>query len=607
MNNQNLASLLHERVLIFDGAMGTEIYQRHIFTNRCYDELCLSDPKIISDIHRLYAEAGADILTTNSFGANTFDLQKFGFADKTAAICRQAAKLAREIADQHNLLVAGSIGPLPDDKFSPTTREQRIAALKLQIGALQEGGADFIIFETIPNQECAQEEAEAMLAFPDLAFVISFAITDDSDISAAVAARIKIAGNLHPAALGFNCGLGPDTMLQAVETAAPLTNLPLIIQPNSGVPHKVDNRQLYLCSPEYLTTYAVRYVSLGARAVGGCCGTTPEHIADLVRAIKPLGKHHVEIKSVPENHTEETPKQPECPLAQRSRLGKKLAEGQWVTTIEISPPRGWDTQKILENAKICAEAGVDVINVPDGPRAAPRLSAFTTALLIQQNCNIETVLHVCARDRNFIGLQGDLLGCAAVGLNNLLFITGDPPKLGNYAFSSGVFDTDSIGLVKLQKGLNQGIELSGLAINPPTHAVIGVGADPSAIDFNREVSRLREKIAAGADYITTQPVFDPDALKRFLEAVGDDLKPVFAGIWPLASMRNALFMKNEVPGVVVPDSILERMAKMESREDQQKVGIEIAREAAEIIRPYVAGLQVSAPLGNVRLALEVLK
>lgn len=610
MTSDDLVRFFTNQLVIFDGATGTELYRRHVFTNRCYDELCLSEPKLVSDIYRDYLRAGADVLTTNSFGAQRLALKKFGLADKCSAINEAAARLARQaVEDQHRVgtaLVAGSLGPIAT---TGTSSAERIDMWLEQARGLLAGGADLLLFETLPNREAADEARSVMqLIGGDQAYILSHAVADDGDLDQAVQQRLLMPddGRPLPAVIGFNCGMGPDKMLSILEIAVKYCDRPLLVQPNAGAPQHVDFRQLYLCSPEYLTTYALRYIALGARAVGGCCGTTPEHIADLARSVKPLGKSQQIAQVIAKAAPTETPQAEEVPLAERSRFGRKLAAGEWVTTVEISPPRGWQTADIVAKAKLCQEAGVDVINIPDGPRAAPRMSSIITALHIQQQAGIEAVLHVCGRDRNFIGLQADLLGCAGCGIHNFLFITGDPPKLGNYGFASGVFDTDSIGLAKLQKDLNRGFDFGGQKIDPPTAAVIGVGADPNAIDFQREIDRLRQKAAAGAEFVTTQPVFDPDALKRFVEAIADLHLPVIAGIWPLASLRNALFMKNEVPGVVVPDAIITRMEAANTREEQLATGIAIAREAVAAVRPYVAGVQVSAPLGNVRAALAVL-
>ncbi len=612
MNKAELTDLFNRELLIFDGAMGTELYRRHVFTNRCYDELCLSDPRLVMEIHQDYLRAGADVLTSNSYGANRFTLKKFALSDKVSAINQKAVRLMKESVTalnlQRRILLAGSLGPLGLTAQDGCSFEEAAEILAEQARALIEGGADFLIFETLPDREAALIASMAMARLPEgTPFVLSHAIPDGGELQELLSHRLQAVqpGLPEPFALGLNCGLGPARMLEALEAVRPLTSLPIIVQPNAGTPHKVDNRQLYLCSPEYLSTYAVRYVNLGARAIGGCCGTTPEHIQDLARSVKPLGKSKAEIQVKPADREKVTPCPEKC-LADKSRLGAKLACGEWVTAVEITPPRGWDTSKMIASGQLCKEHGVDAINIPDGPRAAPRLSALVTALKIQELTGIETVLHVCCRDRNFLALQADLLGCAACGLHNFLFITGDPPKLGGYGFASGVFDTDSIGLVSLQKHLNQGIDLGGQAIQPPTAAVIGVGADPNAIDFKREIERLHRKVEAGAEYITTQPVFDPAALERFIKAIESLKIPVIAGIWPLASLRNALFMKNEVPGVVVPDCIIQRIEKGETREAQLAAGIQIAREAIEQIRGMVAGVQVSAPLGNVQTALEVI-
>ena len=612
MKKKNILEAIREQLLIFDGAMGTELYQRHVFTNRSYDELCLSDPELVIEVHQDYLRAGADVLTSNSYGANRSVLQKFGLADQVAAINHKAVELMRlsleRLAPQRQVYLAGSIGPLEPGLRQKMPRQEAVQAFVEQAEALSEAGVDFIIFETMPDREAALQASLAMSSLePPPPFVLSHAIPDGEDLAEILAHRLQPlqAGLPAPFALGLNCGLGPARMLEALTAARTLTELPIIVQPNAGTPHKVENRQLYLCSPEYLSTYAQRYVNLGARGVGGCCGTNPEHIAELARSLKRLSQSYSSI-SVSEEQKPKAAAAQETALAEKSRLGQKLARGEWIKSVEITPPRGWDTAQIISKARLCQQQGVDAINVPDGPRAAPRLSALITALKIEQEAGIEAVLHVCSRDRNYLALQADLLGSAAVGLRNFLFITGDPPKLGGYGYASGVFDTDSIGLVSLQKHLNQGIDLGGQQIQPPSAAVIGVGADPNAIDFNREITRLQAKIEAGAEFIITQPVFDVEALHKFIRVIAGWKIPVIAGIWPLASLRNALFMKNEVPGVLVPDSIVRRIEKALTREEQLACGIQIAREALAELRGMVAGVQVSAPLGNVNAALEVL-
>ncbi len=607
MSAEAFLAALHEGVLIFDGAMGTEIYRHHVFTNRCFDELSISEPKLIRGIHQDYCQAGADVLTTNTFGANRVALGRFGLAERLADINRAGARLARSVADEAGRLVfvAGSIGPMPQQ---PQFEDQIEPMLVEQIQALLEGGADFILFETQPSRKAIEQCARAMRHMPEVPYVLSFALVDHGETASGESVERMLAplpeDCPQPAAWGMNCGTGPDGLLGPVETAVRRVRH-LIVQPNAGVPKEVENRRIYYCSPEYLAEYAKRYVSLGAIGVGGCCGTTPEHIREVAKAVKPLQKARVhKVLLEPAPAVEE---KPEVPFAERSRLAWKLAHRQWVTTVELVPPRGYDLSDTIAKSKLLHRHGVDAINVPDGPRASSRISPLVAAYRIQQEAMIEVILHFCCRDRNLIGMQADLLACAACEIRNILFITGDPPKLGNYPAATGVFDTDSIGMVAVQRRLNRGIDLGGQPIDPPTAAAIGVGLDPTALDQDREVDRFRQKVEAGAEFAITQPVFDPEALLRFLDRVERFAIPIVAGVWPLVSYRNASFMKNEVPGVVIPDTVMERMAAATSRDDQLKVGIEIARDSVERIRDRVAGIQVSAPLGKVAIALAVLE
>jgi homocysteine S-methyltransferase len=596
-------------VLVFDGAMGTELYRHHVFTNRCFDELCISDPKLIRQIHTNYRDAGADVLTTNTFGANRLSLSKFALAERLDDILRAGARLAREVADAADrpIYVAGSIGPLPVAPGRASAVEEMERMTVEQARGLMEGGADFILFETQPDREALERLAAAMRRLPDVPFILSFAIAGGGETASGESVERMLAplpaGSAQPIAWGINCGVGPDGLLGAVERAVRLSSLPLVVQPNAGMPREVENRQIYFCSPEYLAEYAKRYVGLGASAVGGCCGTTPEHIREVASAVKPLHRAKVLPQSAPAVGVEaKTP----APLAEKSQLGKRLAARQWITTVEILPPRGYDLQSTIAKAARLRERGVCAVNIPDGPRASARLSPLMTAERILREAQIEPLLNFCCRDRNLIGMQADLLGCAACGVRNVLFVTGDPPKLGDYPHATGVFDADSIGMVSVQRRLNCGIDLGGQAIDPPTFTVIGVGLDPTALDRQRELDRFRRKVEAGAEFAITQPVFDPDALLRFLDEVERYGIPILAGIWPLASYRNASFMRNEVPGVVVPDAVMERMASVESREDQLAVGIQIARESVDRLRDRVAGIQVSAPLGNIEAACAVI-
>jgi homocysteine S-methyltransferase len=600
---------LLSQITIFDGAMGTEIYKKNFFVNTCFDELCLTAPKVISQIHKEYFEAGADVLTTNTFGANSNKLARFGLGDKVREINMAGVRLARESGNE-NTLIAGSVGPIGKihhhGNHSP---EHIVETLAEQIAALEEGGADFIIFETLPSMADAEFAFTAINKNSKLPYILSFTLDENSESlkGEPIQSLLNVfrTGGRKPAAIGLNCGAGPEGMLSSVERFANLTDLPIIVQPNAGMPKNVEGRLIYMASPEYFTTYAIRFVNLGVRGIGGCCGTSPEHIRDISRSIRPLAKTASFEKITVKEHREHL-KEP-VPLAEKSRLGAKFAKGEWIATIEIVPPKGYDLDPIIEKAKQCKAFGIDAINIPDGPRASARMSPIVTASKIQEGAGIETILHFCCRDRNLIGMQSDLLGCAALKINNILFITGDPPKLGDYPFASAVFDADSVGMAKIQSRLNRGVDIGGNAIKDPTRALIGVGADPNALDIEREIRRTREKVEAGAEFIITQPVFAVEPLISFIEKISDLNIPVIAGIWPLSSYRNAEFMKNEVPGVVVPDSIMERMSKAKTKEEQRLEGILIAKESIEKIRSYISGIQVSAPFGNVQTALDVIK
>ena len=608
--SQTLQQTLHDRIVIFDGAMGTEIYRRNFFVNISFENLCLARPDVIRAIHTAYLDAGAEVLTTNSYGANRAKLMKFGLAEQTAAINEAAVKLARETAGD-DAMVAASVGPVGELPLFLNPLD----ILSEQVSVLAKAAPDFLMFETLSSLADLDLALKAAASSADgIPFVLSFALdekamTAKSEPVSAILEHIA-ASPAQPVAFGLNCCSGPGAMLRALETILPLVDnkFPVIAQPNAGSPRSVDNRMLYMCSPEYFTTYAMRYVQLGVRGIGGCCGTSPEHIADMARSVSPLAKHAHVVEIAPSAPT--VPLQDPVPTEEKSSFAAKLASGKWVNAVEIVPPQGYMLDTTIAKAKVCAEAGFDVINIPDGPRASSRVSTIVTAIKIQQEVGIETVLHCCCRDKNVIGIQADLLGCAAMGIRNILFITGDPPKLGDYPFASGVFDLDSIAAVKVQAALNRGVDFGGKSIGERTAAFCLVGADPNAIDMERELRRIREKIDAGAEAVVTQPVFDTAPLLRFIESVpelADGSVPVIAGIWPLASLRNAEFMKNEVPGVIVPDSVMARMARPETREEQRLEGIAIAREAIGAIRSTVRGIHVSAPFGNVQTAIAVMK
>ncbi len=601
-----LEQRIKDEILIFDGAMGTEIYKRDFFVNTSFDSLNLSAPNVIKEIHASYVDAGADVLTTNTFAANRYNLSKFGLEDKIEDIINAAVTIAREAADK-DTLIAGSVGPI--EAHSAMKPQEIINILAEQVAFLEKAGVDFIMFETIPSVKDANFAFLAANAAGKLPYILSLSI-DRTGESAKGESLKKMLSCLkqdgrQPTAVGLNCCVGPEGILTPFETLLSLTELPVIVQPNAGVPKQVGGRMIYMASPEYLTTYAVRFVNMGVAGIGGCCGTGPKHINEIAKSIKRVAV--VGKRSVVTEVQDKTLLKESVTTGKKSKLGAKIANGEWIATIEIVPPKGFDLSATIAKAKQCADVGIDAINIPDGPRASSRISPLVTSLKIEELAGIETVLHFCCRDRNLIGMQSDLLGCAAAGVKNLLFITGDPPKLGQYPNASAVFDADAIGMVKVQEQLNCGIDLGGNPIGDPTSALIGVGADPNAIDMKRELIKTRDKVESGAEFIITQPVFAVEPLLKFLDEIAYLNIPVFAGIWPLASYRNAEFMKNEVPGVVVPDSIMKRMEKADTKEAQREEGIIIAKEAIAAIRDRIQGIQVSAPFGNVSTAIAVIQ
>lgn len=609
MPSKPLSELIKERVVIFDGAMGTELYQRHQFVNICYEELCVSKPQLVIDIHQANKQAGADALTTNSFAANRYKLAGYLLTDKAYELSRASAEIARQVAGD-DLYVIGSVGPVGQKiGKSGVNSLQAEDAFAESVHGLKNGGADVIILETF-NQRAELLAGIRACARHDMPYIASMALgehgatrygeTIDSFFA-------PLPADLPPPVMvGFNCGVGPSELLELVQTFIPKAPYPVLVQPNAGLPKVVDDRMIYMTSPEYLLTYALHFAQVGARAIGGCCGTGPRHIAELAASVKSMHRAHVAIEDSarPEVVLLDPP-----PMKNKSLFAHKLAEGEWVTSVEIVPPLGWDLTDTLAKARICREHGVTVINIPDGPRASSRISPLITAMKIQDKVGIEADLHLTCRDRNLIGMQSDLLGCMAAGIRNLLIITGDPPKMGDYPFATAVFDLDSIGYTRIAARLNRGIDIGGQAVRPASSLLLGVGADPSHIDQEREIDRLAQKVEAGAEYAITQPVFDVEVMLRFLERVRREgiAIPIIAGIWPLVSLRNAEFLNNEVPGVNVPADILQRMAAMTEKEDARRMGITIAREIREQVKAHVAGIQVSAPFGNVRTAIAVIE
>jgi len=602
-------SRLQQSPVLCDGAMGTLLYSKGVFINRCYDELNLSQPDLIREVHHEYLQAGAEIIETNTYGANAFRLGRYGCVDRLRDINLAGVQLARESAKNYVAFVAGSVGPL-GVRIEPLGKiafDEARAAFRQQIEALVEGGVDLLILETFGYVE---ELHQAILAARDVSTTIPIVaqVTIDEegtclDGSSPDVAAAKLDG-WGADIIGCNCSVGPVTMLEAVEQMAKVTTRPISFQPNAGMPRSVEGRNIYLCSPEYMASYTRKAVAAGARLIGGCCGTTPDHIRAMKSALRVSG---VKTSTF---HVETKPKQPATtpgrPLAERSRLGARLAAGEFATMIEIVPPRGTDVSKELEGAKYLKSVGVDAVNIPDSPRASARMSNQALSILIQQQIGIEAVLHYTCRDRNVLSIQSDLLGASAIGIHNLICITGDPPKLGNYPDATAVFDVDSIGLVNIVNNLNRGLDVGANPIGTNTNFVIGVGANPGSPNLDEEIRRFEYKVEAGAEYCVTQPVFDLNLLEVFLKRIEHCRIPVLAGIWPLTSVRNAEFMKNELR-VSVPDWIIERMARAQTAEAARQEGVAIAREMLLEVRGTVQGAQISAPFGRYSSAVDVLE
>jgi methionine synthase I (cobalamin-dependent)/5,10-methylenetetrahydrofolate reductase len=608
---QNLVERLKRAPVLCDGAMGTLLYAKGIFINRCYDELNLSQPELIRAVHHDYLQAGAEIIETNTFGGNSFRLARHSMTDRVREINIAGAHVAREAAKSFDVWVAGSMGPLGVriEPLGKTSFEEARTAFREQAAALLEGGVDLLMLETFGYIE---ELHQAVLACrdvdPRIPIVAQVTIDEDGNCldgsdPEAFAARLT---EWNIDVLGINCSVGPVAMLDAIERVRAATSLPLAAQPNAGMPRSVEGRNIYLCSPEYMASYTRKFVAAGVQLIGGCCGTTPDHIRAMKSALR-VGEARGKTAVTEAIHSGKTTLAPATiPMAERSRLGARIAAGEFVTMVEIVPPKGIDIRKEIEGAKFVKSVGVDAINIPDSPRASARMSNQALSLLMQQEVGIEAILHYTCRDRNVLGIQSDLLGAAATGIRNLICITGDPPKMGNYPDATAVFDVDAIGLVNIVHNLNRGLDLGGNPIGAGTSFVIGVGANPGLPNLDEEIRRFEYKVQAGAEYVVTQPVFDLNLLEKFLRRIEHCRIPLIAGIWPLVSARNAEFMKNELR-VSVPDEILNRMTRATSPQAAREEGVAIAREMLGALRDRVQGAQISAPQGRYASAVDVLE
>ena len=603
-----------DRIHVVDGAMGTMLYAKGIYINRCYDELSLSNPDLVYEIHSEYLRAGADIIETNTFGATAHNLDQYGLGESLRDINVASVRIAREAAGD-GAYVAGAMGPLGlrIEPYGPTSLDEAKEMFKAQGSALLEGGVDLFVLETFSDISEMRQAIRAVRELCDLPIIAQMTILTDGNTSFGTTPELFTArlDEWGADVIGLNCGVGPAIILSALEKMRAVTKKKLSAQPNAGLPRDVQGRQFYMCSPEYMSKFAKRFIQAGAKFIGGCCGTTPAHIkliSDAVRAASPRAQKVVFSSGALAKVTEVTPTDLEIvPPEERSAWSRKIVNGEFVTSVEVLPPKGVDAQKTLDSIRLLKDAGVDGVNIPDGARAQSRMSALATAVLVERQIGIESVLHYCCRDRNLLGMMSDLLGAAALGLRNLLLITGDPPKMGPYPDATAVFDIDAIGLTNMVNKLNHGLDIGNNPIGQPTAFCIGVGVNPGAINPDEEIRRFEYKVEAGAQYAITQPVFDTEQLRDFIKRIEHVKIPIVAGIWPLVSYRNAEFLHNEVPGVRVTPSIMERMraASAISKEAGRDEGLKIARESLLEVRDVIHGVQVSAPFGNVKYALEV--
>lgn len=602
------AERLAEGLIVADGAMGTMLYARGVFINRCFDELNLSSPDLVRAVHDEYLEAGAELLETNTFGAHRLKLGPHGLDGQVVKINREGARLARQAA-QGRAYVAGSIGPLgkPLKPYGSLGHDEARAAYEEQVQGLVEGGVDLFLIETMPSLDMARVALEAVRRRSQLPVGVSLTFNEEGttfygERPEDVVAELE---QLGVAVVGANCSQGPQPMLETVQRmAAAARSARIAAMPNAGSPARVDGRYVYLCTPEYMASYARRYLAAGVTVVGGCCGTTPAHIRSLVRSVRMVQPAREVVEVVAPTRAREA--QQPVPREERSPLARKLGRS-FVVSVELDPPRGADPGRLLDRAQYCRENEIDAINVADGPRASARMSAQSLCVLMQQKVGIDTILHYTCRDRNLLGIQSDLLGAYALGVRNVLAITGDPPKLGDYPDATAVYDVDSIGLIRIMSHLNHGCDLAGNPIGPALGLHIGCGADPSKPDMEKEVRRLEEKVKAGAEYIMTQPVYDPRTVEAFLAMIRHLKTPVLIGILPLYSHKNAEFLHNEVPGMRIPDEIRERMRQAGSGEQAQGAGVRIAQDALLAAREQAQGAYIMPPFNKVDLAVRVVE
>lgn len=605
---KDILKYLEDNVVLFDGGMGTEIYDKGFFINKSYDAVTLDSPEIITEIHRNYIAAGADVIETNTFGANRDKLEKYGMEDKVEEINRKAVELARKEA-KGEVWIAGSVGPLRN-RLEPLGELSEAAVFDIfseQLKVLINSEVDLIIFETFTDLNELQIAIKSAKEIADIPVIAQMTINQDGKTFFGHTVEI-IAETLDSSdadILGLNCTIGPRRMLPAIKKIVQLTDKPVSVMPNAGFPQKIEGRNIYLSSPEYMAEYGRRFVKAGARVIGGCCGTNPDHIREMSRFVKSLkpSRQKIHIESVEKQDNRVEP----VPAKERSKFARKLLSDGFPVSVELVPPSGVVADDVLKAARKLAEHNIDIINIPDGPRALTRMGAVYLAKLFIDEVGIEPLLHYTARDKNLLGILSDFLGIQALGIRNMLLITGDPPKMGDYPDATAVFDIDSIGLLSILDNMNHGVDLGSNSIGKPTHYFFGAGVNPAAINMEEELTRFEKKTKAGAEFAITQPIFDTEAFDNFLEKIEYLNIPIVAGIWPLVSVKNAEFMNNELPEVRVSKEIMDRMKSTHSKKEARETGIKIAQETIAEIKDKVDGLQVSMPFGNPDYPLKVLE
>ena len=600
-----------QSLLVFDGAMGSLLYERGVFVTQNFEQLNVARPEVVAKIHEDYVTAGAQVIETNTFGANSFCLDRHGLGDQVRPYNLAGARLARKAAGE-DVWVAGSIGPtgLVPGVATPTEIEQVAATFAEQAAALVEGGVDLFVLETFRHLEeiriaieAARRAASGLPIIASMAFNASETAADGSTPEQ-IATMLRDWG---ADVLGVNCGDGPQLALVVAERMR-RAGVPLCVQPNAGLPRTVDGRLLYMATPEYFDVFARRTIQLGATMVGGCCGTTPEHVHWMAKSGRMLTDRHVEVvRPSAARPAEVVPVLAPIPMAERSDFAAKIAAGTFVVSVEVNPAPGLDPSKALEGAKMLLASGVDIVNVADAPRAMARMSNLAFCSLLLERYGIQPILHVCGRDRNLLGQMAHLLGAHAIGIRNLVIITGDPPKVGDYPEATAVYDLDAIGLLQMAANMNRGIDPAGKPLpGGQTSFLLATGLEPGAGDLDKEIQRLERKKAAGAELVMTQPIFQIDLLEEVLRRIAHLELPVLVGVLPLVSYKNAEFLHNEVPGMQIPEAIRERMRRTPGGEAARKEGVKIAREMLFAVRERVQGAYLMPPLGRYELALQVL-